>query len=158
MNTILVEDTQHVLAPCVLCEKYQLYMSKNISLHLQSCRNPFLSTPKDAREIGNQGKPASLKSRQYCSINWQQKIARESENLNKKLQECREGTLNGNLQTSDKSGTCLGITNLLPSHGSVRCPRRAPCSLATRVCFPPNLLFVLFDAFHLLCVTFTLAH
>lgn len=49
-------------------------------LHLHSPRNPFTNT-KGWSRIGNQGKPGSLKWTRHCSMNWQQKIARQSENL-----------------------------------------------------------------------------
>lgn len=74
-------DVQHVLVSCVICGKYQLCTSMNIPC---TCipSGTLLPTPKDGAEIRNQGKPGSLKWTRHCSINWQEKIARQSENLN----------------------------------------------------------------------------
>lgn len=151
------EYVQHVLASCVICEKFQLYISMNTSLHLRS-PGTLLPTPKDATEISNLGKPASLKLTRRCSINRQQKIARESENLNKTNNRNVEKILwMETCKPQTTLRTCLGIIHQLPSHGSVQSLRKAPAVLP-HTCFPSNLLFVLFDAFHLLCVTFALTY
>jgi len=65
-------------------------MSVNISLHLLFPRSTPLPTPKDATEIRNQGKAASLRLTWHCSIHWQQKIARESESLRQKTSTLKE--------------------------------------------------------------------
>lgn len=81
LSLVQSRDVQHVLVSCVICEKYQLCTSMSIPCtHIPP--GTLLPTPKDGAEIRNQGKPGSLKWTQLCSINWQQKIARQSENLN----------------------------------------------------------------------------
>lgn len=120
---------QHVLASCVICENFQLYISMNTSLHLHS-PGTLLPTPKDATEIRNLGKPASLKLTRCCSINWQQKIARESENLNKTNNRNVEKILwMETCKPQTTLRTCVGIIHQLPSHGSVQSLRKAPAVL-----------------------------
>lgn len=76
---------------CFLCQLWggSIMHIHEHPLHLHSPRN-LLPTPKDGAEIRNQGKPGSLKWTQHCSINWQQKIARQSENLNRNTEKCFE--------------------------------------------------------------------
>lgn len=94
---------QHLIVPTApLCEQAQPFLVQSSStracflcylwevsvmhihehpLHLHS-PGTLLPTPKDGAEIRNQGKPGSSKWTHLCSINWQQKIARQNENLN----------------------------------------------------------------------------
>jgi len=64
--------------PCYLQEVSIIHVHEHIPVPVFPKEHCFTNTKER-----NQGKPASLKLTRWCSIHWQQKIARKSENLNK---------------------------------------------------------------------------